>query len=117
MNHYEWAFGILITLVIGFVTIAMALKKTFVFRDEYKNHKETCRKILKKNDEIHERDLEMRDQAITRLEQKIDSIRVELKEEIASTKSEFRENFYHVKNMLQAVLTKMNISDAEVGRS
>ena len=102
------------TLVGLFVSIATAMRRTFVFKEECANHRRECSRIQRKVEELHGKDLEMRDQTIKGLEEKIEAVRVELKDDIATTKTELREDICNIKGMLKAMLTKMNITTADV---
>ena len=105
----QWFLGIALTIVTITISIATALKKTFLFRSEFEsfkeNHAEKCRKLRegcmelhKKDMEIQQKDLEMRDAAIERLEQKFDV----LFEETKSMRKEMKEDINCLKSLIEA---------------
>ena len=114
MEHLiEWILGFIVTVLLGTVTVGMALRRTFVFRNEFENHIKGCRDLMEKDREIQNGSLKMRDETIKRLEQKID----ETKGEIVATRQEFTRKICGIENMVQAILTKLDIPHREAGQS
>ena len=97
--------GAVLTIVIIVISVTAALRRNFVFRTECSKARDDCIELRKKDAELQKKDLEMRDKAIERLEKKLDDTHKELKGEIC-----------HVKRMVRAILTKMNISEVEVSK-
>jgi len=110
----DWIVTGIIGIVSVFITVAALLKRTFVFKEDCKNMRRACAEMQEKVEALHEKDLEMRDQTIDRLEEKFEEFKHEVKTELASTRKELRGDICAVKGMVQAILTKMNIASVEV---
>jgi len=111
MGELKWVIGTLLTFIGITLGVITALKRTFLLRSEFslykedredacKKYREGCERLHKKDAEIQQKDLEMRDAAISRLEQKTD----QLFEELKRMRSEFREDFCGLKKFIETQL-------------
>ena len=84
MEHY-WLIGAIFTVISLGITVALALRRVFVFRSEFnaykgdqlkwcKEHRKACVLLHQKDLKLQEKDLEMKEQDIKRLEEKIEKI-------------------------------------------
>jgi len=87
------------------VTIALALRRVFVMRNECQVYRRTCEKLHDKEEELKRKDFEMRDENFARLEAHFSDFREEVRQGFKSTADEI----CSIKKMLRIVLSKMNI--------